>query len=253
MDHRRETEGGGRTVLTVAGGIVALLATGLLIAGAALLWLGGQRGPDGYFTTGPHSFESPTFAISSDSLEVVADAPRWLFDQDRIGTIRIRGTETERALFVGVAPTREVDRYLADVPHEIATDVGTDPFGVEYEQAVGTRPPGPPGDETFWAASSLVRGAAELSWDVQPGRWSVVVMNADGSAGIDARLELGAKVDFLVPAGIGLTVGGALLLLIALGGIVFGLLSRPVHPLPPPPATGVPERELETVGGPRRG
>jgi hypothetical protein len=252
MEQRAETAGGGRTVLAVAGGIVALLAAGLLIAGTALLWVGGQRDSDGFFTTGPHEFASPTFAISSDDLEVVADAPRWLFDQDRIGTIRIRATGAERPLFVGVGPEDEVDRYLAGVPHEVATGVGTDPFDVEYRQAIGTRPPAlAPDGETFWAESSVIRGGGELSWDVESGRWAVVVMNADGSAGVDARLELGAKVGFLVPAGVGMTIGGAVLLLIGLGGVVFVLVSRPSRRPPTPPQNGVSDRELEPVGGSR--
>jgi hypothetical protein len=250
MEQRSETPGGGRTVLAVAGGIVALLAAGLLIAGAALLWVGGQRDSDGFFTTAPHDFTSPTFAISSDDLEVVSDAPRWLFDQDRIGTIRIRATGTERPLFVGVGPAEEVDRFLANVPHEVTTGVGTDPFDVEYRQAIGTRPPLPPEGETFWAASSVVRGDGEVSWDVESGRWAVVVMNADGSAGVDARLELGAKVGFLVPAGLGMTIGGASLLLVGLGGVVLGLVARrPGRRPPAPPQNGVSERELETVAG----
>ena len=244
-------EGGGPTVVAVAGGIVALLAAGLLVAGAALLWLSEQRDRTGYLTTGPHEFTSPTFAISSDDLDVVADAPRWLFDQDRLGTIRIRATGSERPLFIGIGPVQAVQGYLLEVPHQVATDVGTDPFDVAYREAIGSRPPRPPEGESFWVASSVVSAEGEVSWDVAPGRWAVVVMNADGSAGIDARLELGAKVGFLVPVGVGLTVGGALLFMVGLAGIVFGLLARPVEVPPTPAANGAVGPPLETVGGGR--
>jgi hypothetical protein len=247
----RHSEGGGPTVVAVAGGIVALLAAGLLVAGAALLWLSEQRDRDGYLTTGQHQFTSPTFAISSDDLDVVADAPRWLFDQDRLGTIRIRARGSEQPLFIGVGPSRAVHGYLLEVPHQVATDVGTDPFDVVYREAIGSRPPRPPEGESFWAASSVVRGDGELSWDVAPGRWGVVIMNADGSAGIDAQLELGAKVGFLVPVGVGLTVGGALLFMVGLGGVVVGLLARPVDVPASPPPDGTVGPPLETVGGGR--
>lgn len=253
MEERPYEEGGGRTVLTVVAGIVALLAAGLLIAGAALLWVSGQRDSDGFFTAGPYEFTSPTFAISSDGLEVVADAPRWLFDQDRLATIRIRASGADRPLFIGVGPKEDVDRYLADVPHQVATDVGIDPFDVQYREAIGRRPPPlPPDGATFWAASSVVQGEGELEWDVESGRWTVVVMAADGSAGIDALLELGAKVDFLVPVGVAMTVGGALFVLIGLGGVVFWLVMRPPGRRPPaPPENGVSDPGLEPVGGSR--
>ena len=44
------------------------------------------------------------------------------------------------------------------------------------------------------------------------GKWSVVVMNADGRPGIAMGADLGAKVPALPWIGIGLLVGGALVL-----------------------------------------
>jgi hypothetical protein len=232
MEDMRTAEGGAHAVAAVVGGVVALLATCLVVAGAALLWVSGERDPDNFFTTGPHEFTSPTFAISTDDLEVVADAPRWLFDEDRLGTIRVRASGSEAPLFVGVARTSEVVRFLDNVPHEVATGVGTDPFDVETRQAVGTRAPGTPVSATFWETSTTIEGSGTLVWDVEPGRWGVVIMNADGSAGIDAQLELGAKVGFLVPVGVSFTVGGALIMMIGLGAIVYALLARPIEILP---------------------
>ena len=234
----------GGVVLAVAGGIVAFLAAGLLVAGAALIWLGTQRDDDGYFTTGPHHFESPTFAISSQGIEVVADAPRWLFDADRLDTVRIRSTQSSKPIFVGVAPAGEAARFLADVPHEVATQVGTSPFDVTYNQAIGSRPPQPPGTATFWVAHAVLPGTGTLTWEVQRGNWAVVVMNADASAGINARLELGAKVSFLAPTGVGLTAAGGILLVAGLGGVVWGLRHRLTRPPAIPPPPGVPESEL---------
>lgn len=215
--------GSGRTIVALVGGIVALLALCLVVAGASLLWVDGKRDADGYFATGPHRFETPTFAIASDGLEVVADAPRWLLDENRLGTIRIRATGADRPLFMGVARAADVRRYLGDVPHEIATEVGTEPFDVQYRQAIGSAPPERPAGQDFWVSSATVDGTGSVVWNVRPGAWSVVVMNADGSADVTADLELGARVGFLLPAGIGLTVGGGVLLLAAGAAVYFGL------------------------------
>lgn len=250
MEHGREPQEGGHTIAAVVGGIVALLATCLVVAGASLLWLDGERDPDGFFTTGPHAITSPTFAISSQGLEVVEDAPLWLFNQERLGTIRIRATDSEKPLFIGIAGQASILRFLNDVPHEVATGVGTDPFDVETRQAIGSRAPGTPVNAALWVASTVVEGSGEVEWDVVPGNWGVVVMNADGSAGIDARLSLGAEVGFLVPVGVGFTVGGALLLMLGLGAIVFALLSRPVETgVSAPSATGLGGSGLHATGG----
>jgi hypothetical protein len=55
-----------------------------------------------------------------------------------------------------------------------------------------------------------------LDWSLETGNWSVVVMNADASAGIDATLVFGAKISNLILlAWIGLALG---VLFVAGGG-----------------------------------
>ena len=50
-----------------------------------------------------------------------------------------------------------------------------------------------------------------MTWKVRDRDWSVVIMNADGSAGVDAGVRAGADVPFLAPAG--WMTGGDLVLL----------------------------------------
>ena len=47
------------------------------------------------------------------------------------------------------------------------------------------------------------------------GSWAVVLMNADGSPGVDAKVAVGAKVDSVLPTGITLAVLGGLLAALA--------------------------------------
>jgi hypothetical protein len=51
----------------------------------------------------------------------------------------------------------------------------------------------------------------------QDGKWRIVVMNADGSAGVHADVAIGGRFPNLVWFGIGGIIGGALLLV--LGGV----------------------------------
>jgi hypothetical protein len=55
---------------------------------------------------------------------------------------------------------------------------------------------------------------------VKRGDWSIVVMNADGSRGVDAGVSAGANVPILSAVGWG-ALGGGLVLLIAAGALVF--------------------------------
>ena len=58
-------------------------------------------------------------------------------------------------LFVGIARSADVDRYLAGVDHTVITEFWKD----EVENHDGGSPPAAPG-ETFWAASDSGPGAA---------------------------------------------------------------------------------------------
>ena len=51
-----------------------------------------------------------------------------------------------------------------------------DPFRAGYREQAGTRAPGAPAGERFWAASVAGSGTQSLTWEVEHGNWSVVVV-----------------------------------------------------------------------------
>jgi hypothetical protein len=207
-----------RHVLLLAGGaIVSLVAVGLLAAGSVLLWAD-QAKPDaqGYFTTSTEVVRTPSHALVSEPLDMdLGDAPSWLADAGDLGTIRVRAASNDSAqgLFVGIARHRDVALYLADVEHEEVTEAGLDPLELDLEPRAGASTPAAPGTETFWTASTEGTGTQTLAWGVEDGDWAIVVMNADGSAGLDLDLSVGAKVPWLFEASLGTLAGGVLLLL----------------------------------------
>ena len=75
----------------------------------------------------------------------------------------------------------------------MVSDIDYAPFRARYDQVQGARPPGPPAEQRIWAA----KGEHALTWDVQSGDWSVVVMNADGSRDVAAAVSAGAKVPYI--------------------------------------------------------
>jgi hypothetical protein len=179
-------------------GVVAFV---LFLAGGALLWANGHyKDADGYWSTGTARFETGSRALTTRDARLA---------HGRYGTIRLTARGSDKPLFVGIARTKDVDAYLRGVPFERVRKVEFTPFHAPQEAVAGSRTPAPPAQAGIWAAS----GREALSWPVEGGDWSVVVMNADGSAGVSAEVAAGAKVPALY------TLAWALLAL-ALGFVV---------------------------------
>ena len=118
-----------RTFLLISGGVSIALALLLLASGATGLWQLTKRDSSGFFTTNTTTLSTNSYAITSDTLDVGPETPR-LFG-DHLGTVQIRVT-SDKPVFVGIAPTSDVERYLARVNHQSVTDFEFDPFSVEY-------------------------------------------------------------------------------------------------------------------------
>jgi Domain of unknown function (DUF4389) len=211
----------GRIVLVVLGSVLALLAAGLLAAGGTLLWVDRtQRDDDGFLTTPTERFESDSFAITSDSIHLLAGESDWLFSEGILGEVRITGEDGD--VFIGIGETEDVEAYLDGVAHDEVRDLEFDPFRVEYRRFAGGEPPGPPAEQTFWAASASGSDTQSATWEAESGEWTVVVMNADASQGVSADVSAGAEANFLLWLAIGLLIAGALLLVGGVTLIVVG-------------------------------
>jgi hypothetical protein len=212
-----------RTAAVIAGSLVGLVGVALVIAGGALLWGNSEKDDAGYLSTGKHRLHTGAYAITTDDLDVDLGAPGGLVNHDRFGRIRI-AAESRNAtpVFVGIAPTRDVARYLARTAHSAITDIDDGPFRsfhVTYQAHDGTRHPAAPAQQRFWVASAHGAGSQAMTWKIRDGNWSVVLMNADGSAGVDAGVRAGADIPFLSPAG-WISLGGGLVLVALAGGLI---------------------------------
>ena len=74
-----------------------------------------------------------------------------------------------------------------------------------------------------------------MTWKVREGDWPVVLMNADGSRGVVADVDLGAKLSFLLWVALGLFLGGVLVVGGSTALVVLAARTRQ-----PPPAPSVP-------------
>lgn len=199
-----------KVVLLVLGSIAALLGLALTAAGGVLVGIHAtQRDDDGYYTSSIERFETPTYALTSEDIQlhVDADGRDWGPLRD-IGTARIEAQSQGAAIFVGIARHEDVERFLAASAHDELTDVTFDPFEPTYRRQAGDVPPAAPGGQGFWAASATGAGPQTLTWDIESGDWDVVVMNADASRGVTVDASVSIKTGLLLPIGIGLLAGG---------------------------------------------
>jgi hypothetical protein len=211
---------GARIAAFAGAGVVGLLALVVLAAGAIGLWANGQKNHEGYLATGSDRFATTTYALATENLDVDSRGAGWLINSDRYGKVRLKvDPHADKPVFVGIARTSDVTRYLRDSAHATVTDVSYSPFRAEYRTQRTGGHPALPGDQRFWAASVHGAGRQTLTWDVKHGSWSIVVMNADGSRGVDAGVSAGANVPILSAVSWG-ALGVGLVLLIATGGLV---------------------------------
>jgi hypothetical protein len=229
----------GRSIaLVVTGALASILAAGLLAVGGLALWGDSQKDSDGYLSTDTHQFEAGTRALATENLDIDLDAGDWVMDTGDLGKVRLQvESRDDKPVFVGIARTSDVDNYLAGVSHSTLTDVSSSPFNADYDDHAGHRRPVAPADSHIWAASEHGSGKQTLNWEIHDGDWSVVVMNADGSAGVDTDISTGAKVPFLDDIGWSAVGSGSFVLIVGAALLVMGI-RRPKDPTGTAPVGG---------------
>ena len=200
----------GHITALVIGTLLALISLVLLGAGGTGLWADRTQREGGYVTTDVHEFSTSGAALATVSTELGSAGAGWLYAPGLLDKVRIRVTPASASppLFVGIAPSTDVDRYLTGVNHTIINE-----FWEEKTEAVaGGAPAAAPGTQDFWVASSTGPGARTVEWEPTDGSWTVVVMNADGRPGINVSADLGARIPAVLWIALGVLIAGAIFL-----------------------------------------
>jgi hypothetical protein len=201
----------GRVVALVAGSVLVLSGLGVAAGGTALV-VADQLGRDdqGFLMSPNERLNADGFAITSQDAQVHTDGTlAWLPD-DLIGDVKVSAEGADGAdLFVGIAPAGDAEAFLDGVRHDTLLRMVE---GVPvYLPHGGSSPATSPIEETFWVAQATGE-QPDLTWTLEDGDWTVVLMNADGSAGISADVSAGAEVPWLSGVIAGLFVLAVLLL-----------------------------------------
>jgi hypothetical protein len=237
-----------KIILAIVGAALGLAAMAMLFGGAALaIAYGTQRDDDGFLTSRSYDLGSDGYALISEDVDIAPHAGDW-WPSD-LASVRLQVESADGGpLFVGIGPTDDVDDYLRGVALDRLVEIrGRGDDDIDYDSQSGGAPGSAPGAQTFWAVSSEGAGERSITWEVESGTWTVVVMNADASLGVDVQARAGAKADILLPIGIGLLFIG-----LVAGGVAAVLLviaTRPTAMAPvaagaPGPATAAPGMPL---------
>ena len=202
----------GKIALAVVGALVALIAVGLIAGGGGLLWAyGTQRNADGFFTSPTATLSTDGYGLASTEIDLGSRPGDW-FPSGRLATVRLdvdpQGTAP---VFVGIGPDSEVDEYLEGVDYAQVSRIGRDPTQVTYHTLAGDAPSTPPSEQTFWAVSAEGSGPQTLTWELEQGAWTVVIMNADASPGVTVEASAGARTELVVPVSVFMLLGGLIL------------------------------------------
>lgn len=225
-DRRSGRWGVGRVIAVVLGSLALIASGALATAGIALAILDQTQREDGYLTSDSFELRSDGFAVSSDAIDL--NDPTFLpLPGSFLGDARVTTERDGGEVFVGVARTDDVEEYLDGVEHATVVDVDDwdGSAEAEYRETDGGSPSTPPGDADIWVASASGPGEQSLTWDVESGDWTVVVMNADGSSPVEAEASVGATLPGLGWMVGALLVAGGFGLLVALGLIGGALLA----------------------------
>jgi hypothetical protein len=215
----------GRIIALAAASVLAVVSLALLAAGATGILLDQtQRDSSGYLMTSTNLYSTPTYALVSASYRG-GTAGDWFVNRDLIGTVKVR-VSSARPVFIGIGPQKAVDSYLAGVAHASGGSLTT-PSGDLHTYAGGA-PSAPPGAQTFWAVRSTGSGEQTLTWHPKAGNWRIVLMNADGTAGVSSGVSVGARVPHLLT--IGIVASGVGLVLVLIAGTGLYLAVRPREP-----------------------
>ena len=182
------------------GTLAALIGTTLLVGGAGMLWVDGtQRDDAGFVNTSTEHFVTRSYALTSNPFEIELGGADWLVDDDFVGKVQIQAesADPDVGIFVGIARTGDVERYLGGVARDEVTDFDAEPFRATYVRHAGGAPSSAPTEQRFWTASASGSGEQTFQWRAQSGRWTVVAMNEDGSKAVDVDLRAGAEFGFL--------------------------------------------------------
>ncbi|GAA4108183.1 DUF4389 domain-containing protein [Enteractinococcus coprophilus] len=240
----------GHWVLLIIGVLLALLGLVLCVIGITAMTVDAAQRDGQYITFESEKIQTTGYAVLSPSVVVIPDelgSPTVPAPGD-IANLQVRVTSSvpDQEIFVGIGPASDVATYLQDVPHSElgheswnhdGTKLFSSPRSAEAPVTQGTSVPTDPTGQTFWTQSASGTGTQEITWDFEPGQWSLVIMNADASRPVWVDVQAGVRSDLahdvFGSVGIGLFLTGLAAFAVGIVLLLLGAagLGRSIDPV----------------------
>jgi len=198
-----------RWLLLLLGIVLILLGLAVSAGGAVML---SMFGSDQSVSTPAATVKATGAALLIENIRIDASN---LPIPSTVGTLHLSAhSPTGRSLFLGSAAASDVDTFLTGAPYDVVVDL-TSGGVVRTRQVPGSQTPPPPNSQSIWHEQSS--GPRASIPTVTGNHDTSVVMNEDGTAGIEANIVVSLDVPGIWRAG-WIAVGlGALSIL--LGGV----------------------------------
>jgi hypothetical protein len=198
----------------------------LLVGGTAVLVANRTMRDNGYLTSPVQPLSSAGYAVVVGDLPLRGPVADGTVPAQVVGTVRVRATPLDATtpLFVGIGHAAAVDTYLTGVARTLPGMAG----GAARDLSGGA-PSTPPAAAGVWDVQSSGPGEQDVFWTPQTGRWSMVLMNADGTGPVTASIDVGVSAPWLTWVAGLLVVAGVIVMVAAavLIGVAVHRASRP--------------------------
>lgn len=145
--------------------------------------------------------------------------------RNRSGNLRLR-IRAERAdggeVLIGIGRRADIEAFTEPGSYQTIRDLDFDPLQYNQVNVGGSRElPQPSGQ--LLVASARGEGRQEVDWPISSGEYRAIIMNGDGSPGVDVRAEFGVRFPYLRGFAIAAMVIGSLAVILGLGLVAFQL------------------------------
>ncbi len=177
--------------------VVAVGALAFVLGVAAAIVFG----PDDKITSGPH-------ALHSNGVAVVT-GPAAIRYYGLTVQVEVRASRPRDRVFVGIGRSVDVADYLRRSTYTRIDSIGL-PWKVATTVVLGSRSPeAPPTDLDVWLDSQSGQRTASITSTLPDAPVTVVVMNADGSSGVNVTTDLSLEERGMFVGGLAVAVAGA--------------------------------------------